>query len=93
MVTWLTFGVLLVSPGASSATSDGVRPVGSFSISAVRMFAPPPRRVSNDGVAAVTVTASVTAGPQRHVEALDRSEADAHRAGYGLEAVELELKV
>ncbi len=61
IVTWLTFGVLLVSPGASSAMSEGDRPVGSAAISAARRFEPPPRRVSSDGDAAVTVTASITA--------------------------------
>ena len=60
METWLTLGVLFVRPGANSATSDGVRPVGSASISLARKLSPPVDWASIEGVAAVTSTSSVT---------------------------------
>ena len=59
IVTWLAFGVLLVSPGASSAMSCGRRPTGSTSTSAFVYAWLSVTLAIGDGVSAVTFTVSV----------------------------------
>jgi hypothetical protein len=59
IVTWLALGVLLVSPGAISATSDSVRPIGRVSTAACGRLIPAVGFKSIDGVEAITTTDSV----------------------------------
>ncbi len=55
----MLFGVLSVTPGASSVTRNGVRPIGSVAICADRIVTPP-REVTGAGVAPRTSTTSLT---------------------------------
>ena len=59
IVTWLAFGVLLVSPGASSAMSCGRRPTGRTSTSSFVKALLSVTLAIGDGASAVTLTVSV----------------------------------
>ena len=92
MVTWLTFGVLLVRPGRElgderrRAAGRQQLDLGGADVRAAAAPRQQRRRRRRHGHRFGDGRA------QRHVEALDRSEADAHHAGHGLEAGELELE-
>src|SRR6266436_858486 len=65
MVSWLAFGVLSVSPGASNATAWSPRPVARESTRSCLMFAPTWVVVRGDGASPVTVTVSCTLATAR----------------------------
>jgi hypothetical protein len=60
MVTWLLFGVLSVSPGASSTMPKGVPAIGRRENCSARRLTAPAGDVTGAGRAPLTTTTSLT---------------------------------